>query len=120
MYGHFSVEAGTTNGGINIRNSIAPARSTVRLDAHTTNSPMDVRMHEAYEGSFSLRTTNKTPTISYRSHPKDPEGQDRKRKVVSNKVEGSALSGNVFWGDEGRDRGEVKMETTNSETILRV
>ncbi|KAI0043762.1 hypothetical protein FA95DRAFT_1498100, partial [Auriscalpium vulgare] len=115
--GAFSVEASTTNSPLNIATLDAPPDSVLHLTARTTNSPAVVRLHPAYEGSFTAVTTNFSPALDRLPDVEDPTGEGRPRSVEIQSVRGRTLYGAVRWvpshHKEGR-AGSVSVSSTNS------
>ncbi|KAE9400213.1 hypothetical protein BT96DRAFT_975467 [Gymnopus androsaceus JB14] len=55
--GAFSVKAHTAHGVVNVTVPTAPINSTVMLKAETALAPVDVSMHNTFEGAFSVHST---------------------------------------------------------------
>jgi hypothetical protein len=91
------------------------------FDAHTSFSPVSVKLHETYEGKFSLETTFDKPDVSVDKDVEDPSGKKRERKVNMERVGRGELTGSVRWGEEeGTEKGVVNIETTFAPARLKL
>ncbi|PIL33769.1 hypothetical protein GSI_04394 [Ganoderma sinense ZZ0214-1] len=119
--GAFSVNARTANSPLKLAFVDAPADSVLHADAGTSNSPAQVRLHETFEGAFSLMASAfLRPVVEWKRDAEDPAGRGRERTVKVNAVKDSLVTGNVFWGEqEGmKRRGTVRVATSNSPVRL--
>jgi len=117
--GAFSVKAHTAHGAVNVAVPTAPINSTVMLNAETALAPVDVSMHNTFEGAFSAHSTPFNKVEVSIGDKEDPEGKDRKRNLIYQSVNKGTAKGNVFWGEgEGKDRGLVKLNTAMSHISL--
>jgi hypothetical protein len=90
------------------------------LDAHTSLSATAVKLHETYEGKFSLATTLDRLDIFVDKDVEDPAGKKRERFVDFERAGRGRFKGSVRWGeDEGAEKGVVNIETTFAPARLR-
>jgi len=113
--GSFGVHAHTTNGFIKIVYEDSPVGSVLNSDVRSTNAPVHVALHRAYEGTFSLRTTNSPASLDQLNHVEDPSGRGRERVLSSRSTNGHVVYGEVEWSPSSRDSraGSVDVSTTN-------
>ena len=80
----FGVHAYTTNGPVKIVCGDSPVDFFV-LDfkAQSTNSPVHAVLPHAYEGTFSLQTTNSRVVLDDSHRVEDPSGRGRERSVTA-------------------------------------
>jgi len=114
--GSFGVHAHTTNGFIKIVYDDSPVDSVLNSDVQSTNAPVHVALHRAYEGAFSLRTSNSPASLDRLRHVEDPSGRGRKRVLSNRSTNGHAVYGEVEWSPSSRDgrAGSVDVSTTNA------
>ncbi|KAG5650856.1 hypothetical protein H0H81_010736 [Sphagnurus paluster] len=119
--GKFQVTATTSNAPIDLHFSDAPVDSTLLLDAHTSNAPANVKLHETFEGAFTASSSLKRPTVFWQGHTADPAGKGRERKV-SIDVRGTTVSGSVRWEGENNKEvlGDVRVGTSLAPLTLRL
>jgi len=122
--GHFSVRTTTTNGQLNVGFPTTPVDSLLDFEGRTSNSPADVSLHAAYEGSFSIKTSSASAEVD-NEHARDPSGKGRYRTVTSVKNNKSEIRGKIFWGyekdhEEGAETGRAVIQTTNGWARLRL
>ncbi|KAH9965384.1 hypothetical protein BC827DRAFT_1126128 [Russula dissimulans] len=113
--GSFGVHAHATNGFIKIVYEDSPVGSVLNSDIRSTNAPVHVALHRAYEGTFSLRTTNSPASLDQLRHVEDPSGRGRERVLSSRSTNGHVVYGQVEWSPSSRDSraGSVDVSTTN-------
>ncbi|OSC98443.1 hypothetical protein PYCCODRAFT_1427836 [Trametes coccinea BRFM310] len=119
--GAFSVDARTYNAPIDLVFTDAPANSLLNASAVSSNSPVRVAAHPAFEGTFELHSSWFTPPSVVHNGPvEDPLGRGRKRNVLVNTVRRGAVRGQVGWEPQHRDakNGHIGLETSNSPATL--
>ncbi|KAI0312001.1 hypothetical protein OF83DRAFT_1148206 [Amylostereum chailletii] len=124
--GIFQVSARTTHAPSALVFSSSPIDSTLRLRSSTSDHPALVRLHPAYEGTFTLRSSGATPELVYSRAEADPAGQGRDRVVEVGEMKRGFLGGwtewveskVMVWAGNARERGEIEVETTNSPARL--
>ncbi|KAJ7263960.1 hypothetical protein C8J57DRAFT_1183375 [Mycena rebaudengoi] len=109
--GKFDVSATTSNGRLNVDFPSSPPDSALDLTARTSNAAVSVTLHEAYEGSFALDTSNAKSSLR-RLNP------DEKGRVVSCAEHGRGLRGEVYWKKNNAHRGDVRVTTSNGPVVL--
>ncbi|TCD64134.1 hypothetical protein EIP91_004516 [Steccherinum ochraceum] len=116
--GSFDINASSSNGPVDLIFPSAPTDSTLKLDTHTSNSPIRVTLHKSYEGSYDMQTSRwSQPTLNYDEGVEDPAGRGRRRVVETHTYGKGRASGNVKWtgGDaNARETGSVKLSTSNA------
>ncbi|KAK2467427.1 hypothetical protein APHAL10511_000662 [Amanita phalloides] len=117
--GDFEIVATTSNSPLRVRIREAPLDSKLSLNAKSSNSPVDVVLHPAFEGDFEVSTVHFWPSVSVNSAARDPSGGGRVRDVQVSRNK-NHVSGSVSWSDEGKGRGRVDVKTTNSPAVLRL
>ncbi|KAI1788344.1 hypothetical protein LXA43DRAFT_1097445 [Ganoderma leucocontextum] len=118
--GAYHVTTQTSNGAIDLEFVDAPVDHALTASARTSNGRAEVTMHETFEGSFDLWTTNAgTPTVHARD-VRDPAGRGRKRGYLVHANRRNSVRGNVWWGEENKERGSVSVWTTNGRLRLTV
>lgn len=116
------MHARTTNGPITIVYRDSPVDSVLNFDASSTNSPIHAVLHDAYEGEFSLLTTNSKVVLDHPRNVEDPSGLGRKRRLSSHSVNEQDAYGEVEWSpsrSNGR-AGSVDIKTTNKMVKLSI
>lgn len=116
--GEFGVDAQTANAPLKLTYANSPVHSQLISKARTTNSPTTVRLHSAFEGSFSLSSFI-GPSLEQHS-VEDPAGKGRERHVTASRSRGH-IQGSVRWvGGEhsGGGTGFVQVSTTLSPAKL--
>lgn len=110
----------TTNSPIEVVYEDSPVDSLLKFSAASTNSPVHAVLHRAYEGTFTLSTSNARAILDYLAYAEDPSGQGRKRSL-SGHDSGNHHSGRVEWVPSNHyDRGSVHIATTNNKITLTV
>ena len=112
----------TSNGPTYTKFLEAPVDSVLSYAAYSSNSPVNVQLHETYEGSLGLRTLPpQFPAIVvYNDSVKDPAGDGRRRDLEITKrwSRGNAL-GTVRWlPAEEWAYSSVWLSTTNAPVQL--
>lgn len=113
----FAVQSISSNGRLDLAFPTQPLNSYLSLDAKTSNARADVGLHPAYEGSFQLRTSNRSPALEDEK-PRDPSGQGRRRRINYQVLNGGVLNGQVQWGDEGAKRSWIHLQSSNAPVTL--
>jgi len=112
--GSFNVITDTSNKALSVKYDTSPVDSILRHEAHTSNSAATVSLHSAYEGPFSLQSSNVAPSVIQRHGIKDPSDQGRQRSVNTFSV-GGYVAGEVHWGQEKKLYGaNVHISSSNS------
>lgn len=76
----------------------------------------------AYEGDYSLSTTNLGPNVERRGDVEDPKGLGRRRDVQIRRVDRGSIQGTIAWvggrssGESGK--GTVDVKTSNAPIRL--
>ena len=110
------------NSAIDLAFVDAPVDHVLTASARTSNGRAEVAVHETFEGAFDLSTTNAgTPTVHARDG-RDPAGHGRKRghAVRVGPSRRKEVHGNVWWGEENKERGSVSVGTSNGRVQLTV
>lgn len=112
----FGVHAHTTNGPINILFDDSSIDTVLEFDAQSTNSPIHTVLHRAYEGTFSMQTTDADVVLDHSRNVEDPSGHGRKRRLFMHSVSRHVGYGEVEWvpSDNDRRAGSVNIATTNN------
>ncbi|KIJ04915.1 hypothetical protein PAXINDRAFT_94132 [Paxillus involutus ATCC 200175] len=120
--GNFDVKAHTSNGMIDLEYDDSPLNAILTSEAKTSNSPVSVKMHPAFEGTFGVTSSSIGPVLQD-ERPNDPSGRGRRRVLSQNKVRGT-ISGSVYWaGSDGARRGtkcSSTVRTSNSPAVLKL
>ncbi|PIL33805.1 hypothetical protein GSI_04430 [Ganoderma sinense ZZ0214-1] len=120
LSGPYHVSTQTSNAAIDLAFVDAPLDYALTASARTSNSRVDVTMHETFEGAFDLSTTNaRAPTVNGRNG-RDPAGRGRTRGHVVRSTGRTAVHGNVWWSEENKERGSVWVSTSNGGVRLTV
>lgn len=118
--GAFEVFARTSNSPISLRYADSPLDSFLASSVITSNSDACVKMHNTFEGSFELTTSNSSTSLKVRRGDEDPTGRGRQRMVAQHKI-GNVTSGTVFWGSGVRyPRGSTSVRSSNGRVSLEV
>jgi hypothetical protein len=117
--GAFTVITRTSNSPLDVNFSDHAPDGLLKLDAHTSNSPVEVRLHPSFEGTMKLRTSLFAPTVSPELEVEDPAGRGRTRSVnVSTTGRHSrVVHADVEWKPEDealKPDGKVEVSTSNS------
>ncbi|KAI0002406.1 hypothetical protein BJV74DRAFT_815652 [Russula compacta] len=113
--GMFGVHTHTTNAPINIVYHDSPVDSILNFDAHSTNAPVHATLHRAFEGAFSLQTTNSEVVLDPSHNVEDPSGRGRRRVFSARSVSRQVVYGEIEWLPSRSDSraGSVDITTTN-------
>lgn len=111
--GNFIVKSRSSNGAIRLQYDDAPLRARLVSDVRTTNGPVSVVMHPAFEGRYEVSTSNSHPVVRD-THPADPSGAGRRRNVNQTTYR-NTISGTAYWaGSEGPRRGTESISTVHT------
>jgi hypothetical protein len=113
--GTFSVHTHSTNGPIKVIFGDSPVNAVLNFDAQSTNSPVHAVLHPAYEGTFSMHTTNADAVLDD-SHKVDPSGHGRRRRLFIDSASNRDMHGELEWLPSINDKqaGSVNISTTNA------
>ncbi|KAJ6559745.1 hypothetical protein B0H19DRAFT_944537, partial [Mycena capillaripes] len=114
--GNFSVTGTTSNGPLGITFPSSPVGSALRLAARTSNTRAEVALHGAYEGSFSVATSNNSPLVKRRDETDD----GRRVEYDSVGSHGRRLHGHIYSKEGNKEHGEVRVTTSNAPVVLLV
>ena len=117
--GSYDINTETSNNVLNVHYAAAPLEHTLVHHARTSNGPATISLPRTYEGAFSLRSSNISPSVVEADrNPEDPAGQGRRRWLSIYKVK-NVLTGAVYWGSEKKgEKGTVDVQTSNSPARL--
>lgn len=91
----------------------------MRIDGSTSNGGVDVSLPPAYEGSFSLTTSNAALAVQdTEGGAVDPSGKGRKRTIKPSTIRKGHLFGWVYWSKENDRRGSVVLKSSNGPVTL--
>lgn len=118
--GTFDITASTSNGPVDIVYPSTPVNSTLKFDAHSSNSPVRTTLHTAYEGSYSVATSNwNKPAVHFNDNAEDPSGDGRKRTLETVSLGKGNQNGHVYWGSGDRKSvGSMRLSTSNAGVQL--
>jgi len=117
--GAFTVVTRTSNSPLDVNFSEHAPDGLLKLDAQTSNSPAQVRLHPSFEGTLKLRTSIFTATVSPDLEVEDPAGRGRTRSVDVSTVGrySKVVNGDVEWKPEDealKPNGKVEVSTSYS------
>lgn len=114
--GTYQIRATTSNNALKLRLESALHNTALRLDASTSNGPVDVQLYPTFEGVFNIQTSNALANVQY-TPESDPEGEQRQ---VQQQYSGwSTLSGTAVRGQEQKQTlGHVSITTSNAPVRL--
>ena len=114
----FKVIAQASNGSLNMNVSSAPVDSVINLEGSTSNAPVNVVLHPAYEGDVYLASGMSPPMLHVEKNVRDPSGRGRYRSVHTHtfgNFNPGTVEGRVLWGaEDGRRLGSVELSTSNA------
>ena len=117
--GRFVVVADTTNAPAELAFVDAPLNARLHATARSSNKPVTVSAHTAFEGRFALRTSNAAPAVSVNRDAEDPAGRGRERQVDVNAVGKSTVHGSVEW-EQGNAKGGGVLELVTSNAPVQL
>ena len=117
--GAFTVVTRTSNAPLDVNFLDHAPDGLLKLDAHTSNSPAEVRLHPSFEGTLKLRTSLFAATVSPDLEVEDPAGRGRTRSVDVSTIgrHSRIVHGDVEWKPEDealKPDGKVEVSTSNS------
>ncbi|KAJ7104140.1 hypothetical protein B0H15DRAFT_808717 [Mycena belliarum] len=117
--GHFRIETHNSNGSSATRIASLPIDGVLLLESKTTNAPTSLTLPPAYEGGFTLSTSNALAHVS-RLNPNelDPAGLGRQRVQEIKTAKGSKTAGGVYWDKESINRGHVTLKSSNGPASI--
>ncbi|KIJ66010.1 hypothetical protein HYDPIDRAFT_110134 [Hydnomerulius pinastri MD-312] len=119
--GEFDVDTESTNGSIGLTFTDSPVDSLLNCRAQTTLGGLQVALHSAYEGTYSVETTLGKRMVEQRQEVEDPAGRGRHRQVSQDKAS-RGNSGSVSWvendGSSSGTEGSVVLKTTLASARL--
>jgi hypothetical protein len=113
------VNATTANSPIKLNYDSSPVDSILFSRARTSNSPVTIRHHIAFEGTISVQSTLFPPVIE-QNDAEDPSGKGRPRSVEIVKVATGIRMGAVYWDKKKEVTGSTEITSTNSPIHLQV
>lgn len=93
-----------------------PINAVLTCEATSSNAAAIVKLHNAFEGSFEVSTSNAPATLKELS-AEDPSGQGR-RRVVTQKREKNRARGSAYWSDSREPKGRAVVRTSNGRVEL--
>ena len=118
--GPYRVTATASNEYINLAFVDAPLDHALTASAQTSNGHVSVAVHDTFEGPFDLSTVNANLPSLMARNPRDPAGLGRRRRHTIHSGGRSTLYGNVWWGEENKERGSVSVSTSNWGVVLQI
>jgi hypothetical protein len=112
--GPFIVSGTTSNGALDLSVPTSPVGSELSLTARTSNEPAAVRLHGAYEGAFSVATSN----FESKVRRVDEEGDGRQVEYEGVGSGRGETKGYVYAEERNRELGNVEVRTTNAPAVL--
>lgn len=110
--GTFRVSAHSSNSPINLRYLEAPLTSILTSTVVTSNGPASVKMHNTFEGSFEVVTSNASSVL------RASRGTDGQRVIHKHKVGPNNIVGSVSRGDSRRLGGSTSVRSSNGPVSL--
>ncbi|KAJ7342449.1 hypothetical protein DFH08DRAFT_963201 [Mycena albidolilacea] len=112
--GPFIVSGTTSNGALDLSVPTSPVGNELSLTARTSNEPAAVRLHGAYEGTFSVATSN----FGSQVRRVDEEGDGRQVEYEGVGSGRGETMGYVYAEERNRELGNVEVRTTNTPAVL--
>ncbi|KAH9896406.1 uncharacterized protein BXZ73DRAFT_63025 [Epithele typhae] len=110
--GSFIVDIHTTNGALSAHIHDQPVDSHLQLVGTTQNAPVQVILHPAYEGTYSLRSLGGAVAVDPISST-DPSNRYRYRRSFPQQSSHSSATGKVLWMPySGPGEGSVTLSTS--------
>lgn len=117
--GGYDVNTETSNAELAVAYDAAPLGHTLIHRGKTSNALATLALHRAYEGTFTLRTSNSPPSVDCDNDIEDPAGRGRTRWVEVKRNVNNVLKGAVGWSKGGEAaKGSVDVQTSNSPVRL--
>ncbi|KAA1470449.1 hypothetical protein DENSPDRAFT_836245 [Dentipellis sp. KUC8613] len=116
--GSFAVKASTTNNALDVTFGASPVDSELHFAGHSTNGPINTVLHPAFEGEFSVSTTNAQTLVHSDEKVEDPAGRGRHREFHVRSVIRRHITGDVFWDAKNSRKSSATLSTTNNVARL--
>jgi hypothetical protein len=116
--GAFGVHAYTTNGPVKIVCGDSPVDFVLDFKAQSTNSPVHAVLPHAYEGTFSLQTTNSRVVLDDSHRVEDPSGRGRERLVSKHSVSRQVMYGEIEWSPSSHDSRASALDITTTNALV--
>ncbi|KAH9935092.1 uncharacterized protein BXZ73DRAFT_100484 [Epithele typhae] len=94
--GNFHVDARANGEHLWLQFPALPPDARLKLDAANGNSPTDITLHPAFEGTFSL-DASEAPDVRWGERVKDPKGLGRTRVANVSETDDGTTEGSVEW-----------------------
>ncbi|KAF7353664.1 hypothetical protein MVEN_01051300 [Mycena venus] len=101
------------------------ANSSLVLNVSTSEAPVAVYLHPAYEGTYDLQTTEARAEVDRDYSAEDPSEMNRQRTVHWTATEPhDRVWGHMYWSfngepsPEGMNRGSISIRSTKSDVTL--
>jgi hypothetical protein len=119
--GDFKIEAETSNNRLELSFPTSPIDSALYVKGETSNGPATVSLNPAYEGGFTLRTSQFTPVLE-KHDQHDPSGRGRRREIWTSSSRKGFMQGSIEWvpSGDGRSGSHVDVKTSNAGITLKV
>lgn len=92
--------------------------SALRLDATSSNAPVQVQLHRTFAGAFNVQTSNGPANVNYAPGVYSPALGERQ---ISHETTGwmrNMARGTAIWGVAGQMVGNVNVVTSNAPASL--
>jgi hypothetical protein len=116
--GDFVVSGTTSNGRLAIAVPGSPAGSKLSLAARTSNEPAEVHLHNAYQGSFDISTSNFKPEVKQVDEKGDQRQIEYEGSGGGRRGGNGAVKGYVYEEEKNRELGNVVVRTSNAPAVL--
>lgn len=114
-----------------LRGGLSSNNASLHIDASTSHAPATVYLAPDYEGTFDLATTRAQAVVeeNNKGKPRDPTGKGRMRTLYRQSFKDGGKKkahGWVYWSyagqtsEEGKERGSVKVRSSDKAVILYV
>ncbi|KAJ7176885.1 hypothetical protein C8R46DRAFT_45945 [Mycena filopes] len=108
----FDITARTSHGSLDVDVTAAPIASNITLGATTSLGSLTAKLPTTFEGSFDATTSLSSVGVKFDDKAEDPAGEGRKRSLEHGKVGKTASHGHVWWSEEGKTRGSVRVRSS--------
>lgn len=95
----FNTQFITSNGPNTINVTDHPVGAPLQLNVMSSNAAAKATLHPAFEGLFTLRTSNAAARVINSSNVEDPSGEGRKRSIHIDHKDKGQIFGKIFWGE---------------------
>ncbi|KAJ7229526.1 hypothetical protein B0H12DRAFT_1059701 [Mycena haematopus] len=109
--GDFGITGTTSNGILNIAVPGSPVDSALGLTARTSNAAAEVKLHGAYQGVFTVSTSNVSPKVTRLNETGDA------RHFEYSAVRGHGR-GYVYSREANKELGRAIVTTSNAPVVL--